>query len=305
MLRDWRGVDPAVVGGLYERERRHWRDVLAWDTAWTWATLERARTAHRLPGTIAFDAANRAAGWTFYIAEHGTLHLGGLVSESAATTAELLAAALAAASARDAVSCFILDRAAGLEAALTERGFGVERFHYLSLNLADVDAGATSADVESAPWRDDDIAAAASLLSGAYAGDAGVHFAPTGDWRSYVSGLVTQAGCGVFDPRASRCIRGATGIDALVMMTTLSPATAHVAQIAVHADRRGRGLASRLLRRTAIAARAAGMATLTLNVGARNAAARRLYDAMGFSERATFVAARREAAHAARCGVAS
>lgn len=296
-IRDWRGVDPAVVGELYERERRHWRDALDWDTAWTWATVEQARAARTLPGLVALDAAGRVEGWTFFIAERGTLHIGALVAESSAVTAALLDAALGCAGDEDAAACFILSRAPGLEQALLLRGFDVEPFHYLALTLTPAEGLPADGEVGDA-WLDTDAEPASALLAAAYGAGAGVHFAPTGDWKTYLSGLIHQAGCGVFDARMTRVVRGEQRLEALVAVTNLSERTAHVAQVAVHPEQRGRGLASRLVCLAARAAAVDGRSLLTLIVGDRNMAARHVYDAMGFSKRATFVAARREPARA-------
>jgi ribosomal protein S18 acetylase RimI-like enzyme len=76
------------------------------------------------------------------------------------------------------------------------------------------------------------------------------------------------------------------------LITSLARETAHVAQIAVRADRRGEGLARRMLVAAARAARGEGRMTMTLLVGDGNHSARRLYAALGFAQRTEFIAAR-------------
>jgi ribosomal protein S18 acetylase RimI-like enzyme len=297
-LCDWRRLDPAVVRTCYDRERRHWQQALGWDTAWTWATVEEARAGRDLPGFVAFDTAGVARGWTFYVIDHRYRHIGGLVADSSAATAALLDGVLQEPAEVDA--CFILNRAEGLEAALADRDFDVERFQYLSCPLprpSRPDAAASSrarTGFRADPWRDTDRVGVAALLSAAYTPAAGVHFAPDGDWNTYVSGLVEQAGCGVFDAVLTSVVRAGGGIAAAVIATSLSSSTAHVAQVAVHPDRRGQGLASALVEHAMDAAAAQGKTALTLIVGERNAAARDVYASLGFSSCATFVAARRE-----------
>jgi ribosomal protein S18 acetylase RimI-like enzyme len=304
IFRDWRGVEAAVVGECYERERLHWQDALGWDTAWTWATVEQARLAGTLPGVLALNRFDRVEGWAFHMTENGTLHIGGLVADDADTTAALVDVLLrdGTAAAVSAEACFILDRAQDLEPTLAARGFDVERFHYLSLALGS--APEIGLERPSPPgidrWRTGDAAAAALLLEASYTPAGRVHFAPTGDWTRYVSGLVHQSGCGTFAAGLSRVIRGDGDLDAVVMASVLSPATAHIAQVAVRPAKRGRGVASALVREVAHTAAQDGKQHLTLLVGDRNQTARRLYAAMGFQPRATFVAARREMARTRR-----
>jgi ribosomal-protein-alanine N-acetyltransferase len=78
------------------------------------------------------------------------------------------------------------------------------------------------------------------------------------------------------------------------MMTALGPGVAHVAQVAVHPERRGKGLAGKLLDRALGLAHAAGRSRATLLVEDGATTARSLYARLGFRPCAGFVAARRE-----------
>jgi ribosomal protein S18 acetylase RimI-like enzyme len=326
ILRDWREADPAAVHACYERERQHWLDGLSWDTTWTWATVEQARFARGLPGFLAINDAGGVDGWTFYVVDDNVLHIGGLVADSDAATRSLLDGVLHGSeqTGAEATACFVLDRASGLGASLEQHGFAVERFLYLSVPL--VDGGGlplppsheASADhgspgeggqledrVALDAWRDGDLERVAALLAASYAPHAGRHFAPTGNWEKYTTGLVEQAGCGVFDATLTRVVRGDAGVRAAVLVTTVSPSAAHIAQIAVHPDWRGRGFASHLLRDAAERSVKAGKTELTLLVSEQNETARRLYASMGFAQKATFLAARRDESRTARFIAAS
>jgi ribosomal protein S18 acetylase RimI-like enzyme len=314
ILRDWREADPAALRECYERERQHWLDGLSWDTTWTWATVEQARFARGLPGFLAIDGDGRVQGWTFYVIDDGIAHIGGLVAETDAVTRALLDGILHGSqqAGAAATACFVLDRAVGLPAALEQHGFALERFFYLSLPLdgAQASAGASAlaaddVDDVSDAWRDGDLQRVATLLDASYDAGAGRHFAPDGNWEKYTTGLVEQAGCGVFDTSLTRIVRAHTGLRGAVLVTTVSPSAAHIAQLAVHPDRRGRGLASRLVHDAAERSASAGKTELTLLVGEQNAAARSLYDSLGFSQKATFLAARREETPTARLIAAS
>jgi len=296
-LLDWRDVDAAIIERCYAHERVYWRDHLAWDSSWTWAVVERARRSQALPGFVGVDGDGTVRGWTFHLIERSTLRIGGLVADERSITRQLVDRTIAAArtAGAAAVACFITSRAAGLADLLRSRGGTAEPFHYLASPL-DTSSGrwsvASSDDV--APW-DGDIAAASDLLSGAYAPGAAIHFADEGtreDWVRYVRQLVEQHGCGTIDRAATLMVRDARGLAALALVTSLAPTTAHLAQLAVRADRRGEGLARRVLAAAAAAARAQGRTTMTLLVGDGNRAARHLYEQLGFASRAEFTAAR-------------
>jgi ribosomal protein S18 acetylase RimI-like enzyme len=105
---------------------------------------------------------------------------------------------------------------------------------------------------------------------------------------------VAYPGCGRFDPMATRVLREDGRVIALVMMSALGPGVAHVAQVAVHPDRRGQGLAGKLLDRALALAHAAGRSRVTLLVEDGATAARTLYARRGFRPCAGFIAARRD-----------
>jgi ribosomal protein S18 acetylase RimI-like enzyme len=147
------------------------------------------------------------------------------------------------------------------------------------------------------PWNASDLPAAAALLQAAYSAQGGRHFAPDGTfdaWFKYTRGIVEQGGCGTLDLSATRCVRGDRDLEALALVTAIAPETAHLAQLAVRPDCRGRGLAARLVQDAIGSAARAGKTALTLLVGEHNEAARRLYASTGFEERGSFVAARRD-----------
>jgi ribosomal protein S18 acetylase RimI-like enzyme len=188
---------------------------------------------------------------------------------------------------------FAFTDAPGLAPALARRGLSVVRYDYLHKPLVE---GLLPPIPHLRVWRDDDKGGTAALLALAYPlADEGRPFAPRGtaeEWREYVGQLVSAAGCGMLLPDASFVVQGRNeAIAGLVLTTRLATQTAHIAQIAVapHAQRRGVG---RLLVRAAcLRARAAGCDRITLLVEERNAGARQLYEASGFTAAARFVSA--------------
>jgi ribosomal protein S18 acetylase RimI-like enzyme len=290
-VRDWRDADPADTQWLYAREQDYWVRELAWDASTAWKEIEQARVTWGLPGRIVVDQHKTIRGWCYCMPDGETFHLGGIVADDPRVTAALVDASLdlASAGARPArVSSFVPTRADGLEPALVERGFTCERYHYLARAVSPTDTGT----LEAGGWQDDLLVPAAVLLRASY-GVGGRHFAPRGlqvEWEHYVRGLVERPGCGVLEPSITRVLKVGDLMQALVLATRIAPGTVHLAQVAVHPSRRREGLGHRLVDEACRLAASRGARLVTLLVGEHNAAARALYEQIGFTERATFVA---------------
>jgi ribosomal protein S18 acetylase RimI-like enzyme len=296
-VRDWRDAEPADTQLLYAREQDFWVRELAWDASNSWREIEQARTTWGLPGRIAIDHKRTVRGWSYYMPEGETLHIGGIAADTKPATEALLDACLemAAVPPRPArVSCFVPDRADGFEAALVERGFACEHYHYLSRTLIPSPDPVDSSGAEG--WRERDLADAAELLRTAY-GEHGRHFAPRGtltEWEHYTRGLVERPGCGDLEPALTRVVRDAGNMIALVLTTRIAPGTIHLAQVAVHPGRRREGFARTLVDEACRLAQPRAARQATLLVGEKNSAARTLYASMGFEPRATFIAATKQ-----------
>lgn len=297
ICRDWRDAPSEQATTLVAAEVKAWRDELSWDVRSAWNVVEPARRAGQLPGFLLSRSADADCGWTAFLRHRDTLQVMALVSRTADDTAVLADAVLASREAEDCDSVLVCvrDAAAGLPHVLIDRGFAVEVYRYLTIDLA---AGhPRSADLR--VWHNDEEAVA-RLCQRAYADSMSLRaFARTGhleDWREYVNGLVRGPGCGEFDidasfvsgPVRSQALRGA------VLITTIAPRIAHVAQMVVEPEWRGRGLGSRLMRSAMGAAAARGSERMTLLVAAGNSAAVAIYERLGFTDRATFVVAHRD-----------
>jgi ribosomal protein S18 acetylase RimI-like enzyme len=295
-VRDWRDADAADTQLLYAREQDFWVRELTWDASNSWREIEQARTTWGLPGRMAIDHKRTVRGWSYYMPDGETLHIGGIAADTTEATAALVDACLEMANVPPRpvrVSCFVPDRAEGFEAALVERGFSCEHYHYLSRTLtpSPTPGGATAEG-----WRDGDLLDAAELLRTAY-GEHGRHFAPRGtlnEWEHYTRGLVERPGCGDLEPTLTRVVREGDNMIALVLATRVAPGTIHLAQVAVHPGRRREGFARRLVDEACRLAQPRAARQATLLVGDRNTAARKLYESMGFEPRATFIAATRQ-----------
>ena len=307
---DWRFLSSEDAGDLHDAEAARWLSALHWDTRPALARVELARSAGTLPGLIARDDRGAVRGWAFYLVHEGVLQVGAFVADSPLATATLLDAIVRTreAAAASAMMFFVFSTAPELVEQLAARGFAVERYRYLQADLTHGASGlgpSTSSEPAKAldpaleTWNPARRDAVAALLRRAYAADdAARPFARGGtphEWLDYVTQLATTNACGWFFPEASVTAPGASPaeLDGATLLTRLTPDTAHLAQIAVAPDARGRGLARRLLTASLDAARVAGCARATLLVSERNAAAGRLYEAMRFQDVAAFVSASR------------
>jgi ribosomal protein S18 acetylase RimI-like enzyme len=293
-VRDWRDADAADTQLLYAREQDFWVRELAWDASNSWREIEQARTTWGLPGRLAIDHRRTVRGWSYFMPDGETLHIGGIAADTKDATKALVDACLelAAVPPRPVrVSCFVPDRAEGFEQALADRGFSCEHYLYLCRTLlGSADRGAAS---EAEGWRDGDLNDAAELLRTAY-GEHGRHFAPRGtlaEWDHYTRGLVERPGCGDLEPSITRVLRDGGRMIGLVLTTRVAPGTIHLAQVAVHPGRRREGLGRRLVEEACRLSLPRAARQATLLVGENNTAAHKLYTSMGFEPRATFIAA--------------
>ncbi len=298
---DWRDADPVQLAPLFARERERWLAGLRWETSDAWSEVEQARTTWGLPGFMALDDTGAIQGVSFHLPTATRLELGGLFGESADAATALVSATVAAAGEAgvDEVSCFLYESRPLVADALGACGFLVEPFPYLERpsTAALPPARRLDALVHVRDWAPDDVEPLAALLAAAYDPVAARRFTttPTPDgWAHYVSNLVGQTACGLLLPEVTRLAWHDDRLVAAVIATTIGPRTAHIAQVAVHPDWRGRGVARALL---ADACRLAGTDAdrVTLLVGSGNSAARALYASMGFAPQGRFLAATRAA----------
>jgi ribosomal protein S18 acetylase RimI-like enzyme len=315
---DWCQLSSAEAHALIDAEARAWAAELDWDVVEAWRHLEPARAAGRLPGLAYRDPSGRLTGWCCYLVHQNTLQMAMLVAEHRDVTAALVAAVLESAEAATARSWALCVRQAapGLKAALAGHGFRVARYRYLSAApgvAADVPPGVRA-------WRPTDIAPAARLLARAYTHSSDVRAFAVHDtadeWRDYTEGLVTRPGCGQFVPGASFVLdvpapaaggrRANAMLDGAILTTDLGCRTAHVAQIAVDPAARGLGLGRALMTATMTAAAARGFERVTLLVADANHVAARLYETLGFRDRAVFlVGANRQPRRSTRVALAA
>jgi ribosomal protein S18 acetylase RimI-like enzyme len=293
---DWRDEAPEVLVPLYTAERRRWAQQLGWDLGPSLRLVEQARVAGDVPGLVLHDSRGVPVGWAYYILSQGSVQIGALNAATAGGLRLLLDRIFRSPEAHVAqeLSCFLYPVSSSVVSALNRQRFVLEHPEYLSVGLPasgpvlSNQPGAMDAELRS--WSDGDTAAAVRLVARSYAGDPSARcFAPHGqlsEWAHYVGQLLNGPGCGAFLPDASLVVpsdAAPCGLGAAIVMTTIAPGTAHVAQLVVDPLLRRKGYAKRLLITAAERARDAGARRLTLIVSPGNDAARALYARLGFT----------------------
>lgn len=153
------------------------------------------------------------------------------------------------------------------------------------------------AGLELRPWREEDLNAAARLISSAYRGhpDSLIndqYHSVQGSLR-FLHNIVRYAGCGVFSPVASHVVIDHTRreLAALILGSRVSPDSGHITQLCVHPDFRRQGLARTLLSLAAAQFMRQGVSEISLTVTEANRDAIALYESEGYENQHTFDAA--------------
>jgi ribosomal protein S18 acetylase RimI-like enzyme len=304
IFEDWRDTPIGDLAGLYEAEGRRWLDDLGWDMTPSWRIVEDARRAGHVPGLVVRRPDGGAAGWAFYLLHEGTLQIGGIVGATAAAVRRLLERILQSPEAGLArgFSGFLFPASPSLQSALERHRFLLARHLYLARPLdasTDPGAGPEPAGLRAAALAGIEPADVVRLFARAYAGRPEARcFAPDArleQWAHYLGQLLGTPAVGRYMPAASFVLvdRDTSRALGVVVTTSLSPGTAHIAQIVVDPACRRGGLARWLLQAACNAARTTGHDRMSLLVAESNEPARALYGRFGFEQTAHFLWATR------------
>jgi ribosomal protein S18 acetylase RimI-like enzyme len=152
-------------------------------------------------------------------------------------------------------------------------------------------------ELELRPWRDEDLAPAARLISEAYRDHPdslindqyrSVH----GSMR-FLNNIVRYAGCGTFSAPVSHVVvhRSSREFVAIVLGSRVSPESGHITQVCVHPQYRRQGLARMLLSVASFGFMRQGATEISLTVTEVNSQAIDLYLAEGYTCAHSFDAA--------------
>ena len=177
------------------------------------------------------------------------------------------------------------------EGIFRDSGFEIFRRHFMVQQLAGhwsrpkVDL---PMQLELRPWRDEDLNAAARLISTAYNGhpDSLIndqYRSVQGSMR-FLHNIVRYSGCGVFSAQVSHVIvdRNSRELAGLVLGSRVSPQSGHITQLCVHPAYRRHGLARMLLAVAAAHFVRQGVSEISLTVTEANTHAIELYKSEGY-----------------------
>lgn len=309
---DLRHFSARQLRPLLESEAELWRDRLRWDYRTSTELLLQYLESRILHGFVALDQ-GRICGYTFCVYEGRKAVIGDAFALdnrllSAADTVRILLThvleMLRHTPGVDRVESQLLLFQAGEFADIFDGpAFAVHPRLFLECDLADWERSAPDnhqaelavpPDLMIAPWVAHDYHAAGELVYGCYVGhtDAKIN----DQYRSlhgslrFLHNIVRFPGCGIFEAGFSRMLRerSSGALVGMILCSRVAPDVAHVTQLCLAPEYRGRGLGRLLLAHSAEALCNAGFSAITLTVTEANEEAVRLYRRFGFWPRHRF-----------------
>ena len=304
---DLRHFAAPVLRPVLDAEGELWSKRLHWDYRASARLLMQYLDNHLLPGYAALEA-GQVTGYAFCVYEDTKAVIGdvfampGQTPENGAGTEPArevegtllrhLFETLLNSPQVDRIESQLLLHPSGTHGEIfRESGFQIFQRHFMVQQLA----GHWSRpkvnlplDLELRQWRDEDLNAAARLISTAY------HGHPDGlindQYRSvhgslrFLHNIVRYSGCGVFSAQVSQVVvdRNSREVAALVLGSRVSPQSGHITQLCVHPAYRRRGLARMLLAVAAAQFVRQGVSEISLTVTAANEQAIELYKSEGY-----------------------
>jgi ribosomal protein S18 acetylase RimI-like enzyme len=306
---DLRHFSAASLRPLLEAESRLWSERLEWDYRASADLLLQYLDSRLLPGYVAIEN-GRVAGYLFCVYEEHKAVIGDVFaiepqnSEASATDIELLLLEnlielLQNSPGVERIESQLLLHPHGMHVgAFRSAGFELYTRLFMRFDLSGPSSSTGPAPLPGGyfmrTWREDDFNAAAHLISNAYQGHLDSHIndqyrSAAGSLR-FLHNIVRFPGCGLFDAPASRVLvrSGSSEIAAILLCSRVRDDVAHVTQLCVAKESRGRGLGRILIDDCAAHLRARGFRALTLTVTEANQNAVALYRHAGFEVAHTF-----------------
>jgi len=305
---DLRHFSGTSLRPLLEAESRLWSERLEWDYRASADLLLQYLDSRVLPGYVAIEN-GRVAGYLFCVYEEHKAVIGDVFalapqsSDATATDIELrllesLIELLKHSPGVDRIESQLLLHPHGLHASVFRAaGFEIYRRLFMRLNLTVALTAPTPALPEGLlmrSWHEDDFNAAAHLISAAYQGHLDSHIndqyrTVAGSLR-FLHNIVRFPGCGQFDPTASRVLvrSDSNEVVAMLLCSRVRSDVAHVTQLCVAEQSRGRHLGRILIDDCAAHLHARGFRALSLTVTEANENAVALYRHAGFEVTHTF-----------------
>jgi ribosomal protein S18 acetylase RimI-like enzyme len=301
---DLRHFAAPVLRPVLEAESELWRQRLHWDYNVSARLLMQYLDSHTLPGYAALEA-GQVTGFVFCVYEEtkavigdvfalpGLRADGGSAHEVEETLLRHLLELLMNSPQVDRIESQLLLHPSGQHSGVfLDAGFQSYRRLLMRRSLDGFFAAPRvhlPVRLELRPWRDEDLPAAAQLISTAYRGhpDSVVndqYRSAHGSLR-FLNNIVRFSGCGVFSPVVSHVVidRISREMVALVLGSRVSSESGHITQLCVHPEYRRRGLARNLINLAASCFLHQGVSEISLTVTEANTEAIDLYRAEGYN----------------------
>ena len=315
---DLRHLSARQLRPLLEAEAQLWEQTLRWDYRSSTELLLEYLNGHVLPGFVTLDA-GVVTGFAFCVYEGQKAVVGDAFSLPAVSrapgdegrdpTLDLLLTHLTSLL-RASPGVFrieaqlLLFPSGSLNNFFSTNGFAVFPRFFMECDLAGNNATAAafersalvpptlldgSEDFLERRWSPTDFQLAAELIHLAYAGhvDARINdqYRTLHGSLRFLHNIVRFPGCGVFDGTHSWVIenRRSGALAAILLCSRVAGNVAHITQVCVAPEMRGRGLGAHLLAFAASHLRRAGFAAITLTVSKENGKAVELYRRAGYT----------------------
>jgi ribosomal protein S18 acetylase RimI-like enzyme len=307
---DLRHFSAPVMRAVLEAEGELWRQRLHWDYRVSAKLLMQYLDSHMLPGFAALEAgqitgyvfcvyeeSKAVVGDVFALRNHGPAQARQLEETLLRHVVELLQNSPHV----DRVESQLLLHPAGAHGQIfREAGFDLYRRLFMVRKM-DGFWGAPlpviPAGLELRPWRDDDLPAAARLITEAYRDhpDSIINDQYRTIYGSlrFLNNIVRHSGCGDFVSQASSVlvVRQTGELAAMILGSRVSPESGHVTQVCVHPAHRRHGWARMLLSLSASNFLRLGVKEVSLTVTEANSHAIDLYRSEGYDCTHVFEAA--------------
>jgi len=291
--RPLRDVAPRELALLLGEEAALWEAQLGWDFGEVRSAVAGGVERGSLAGRAIVEGP-RVVAYSYYMVDASRVIVGSIFAarehRGRGLEDELADAVIADARAERGsgrVECQTLFcTAPSVDQRFERAGFARCGRHYMRCDLGPAPAAPAPPGARLRPLRRDDLPMAAEIVFRSHVGslDAALNltYSTPATCRAFVETLVVRAGCGRFDPEASRLAESPTGPVGVLIASRLARANGHVCQVSVVPEGQGRGLGGALMSNALRAFRAQGLESATLSVTVANEQAHRLYERLGF-----------------------
>ncbi len=301
---DLRHFSSADLRPLLDQESQVWSHKLSWDYSGSAEMILRYVDAKILPGYAAVERGT-IHGYSFFVYEGGKGVIGDLYAERGNGNRRMLEtelvshviATLQQSPGIHRIEAQLLTHEAGeLATPFVAEGFHCHPRLFMTLPMTTVIQRRRSApaQVEIAPWREEDYQATASVISAAYAGhiDAEINdqYRSVNGSLRFLNNIIRFPGCGVFDPGGSFVARSRNSKTLLgvLLCSRVKEDVGHITQVCIVPEARGQGIGEALIAASVGALQKRSFRMLSLTVTEANWRAVELYQRLGFQREGVF-----------------